>query len=118
MTYYQPQNNGMFMPQQNYLPVLNGKIVESEEIVRATEIPFNGFGVFPQADLKNVYLKTWNADGTTKIITYIPIIEEAPKDDLLSEIKKLSKKIDELKPSITPTSTPMKKRKGVDEDDA
>ena len=53
---------------------LFSKIVDGEEVVKATEVPFGGYGVFPKADLTELYVKSWNNDGTTKIITYKPVV--------------------------------------------
>lgn len=59
-------------PQQG----LNGKIVDSEDVVRATEVPIGGYGIFPKADLSEIYIKSWNNNGTTSVITFKPIIPE------------------------------------------
>ena len=100
MAFYQPQP--YYPQQQNYVlppqqPMLNGKIVESEDIVRATEVPFGGYGIFPRADLSTIFVKQWCADGTTKITSYSPTIEHTEEQpSILEEIRKLSKKIDKL----------------------
>ena len=39
---------------------LNGKIVDSQDVVRATEVPIGGYGIFPKADLSEIYIKSWN----------------------------------------------------------
>ena len=89
--YYQgiyPYNNynNQYMPQaqmQNAAPqqqatpapipvqnnFLNGKIVDSVDVVKATEVPIGGYGVFPKADLSEVYIKSCNNNGTTSLIT-------------------------------------------------
>lgn len=65
MNFY-PNNNNYFSnypayPQNNNpLSILQGKIVENQEIVKTTEIPFNSFGVFPKGDFSEIYIKTWN----------------------------------------------------------
>lgn len=46
-----------------------------------TDVPFGSFSVFPKGDFGEIYLKTWNNNGTTQIITYKPVIEEATKKD-------------------------------------
>lgn len=122
---YMPQYSG-YQPMQTQAPqtqqaMLNGKVVESRDIVSATEIPFNSYGVFPQADLKRVYIKQWCQDGTTKITEY-QIIEESNNEketpdinDILTEIQdsiaSLTKKVDKIKPTSTRTMT--SKKKGV-----
>lgn len=82
---------------------LNGKIVDSEDVVRATEVPIGGYGIFPKADLSEIYIKSWNNNGTTSVITFRPIIPEPPvvqKDNgeltnlLLQKIEILENKLD------------------------
>lgn len=58
--------------------VLNGKIVDSEDVVKATEVPIGGYGIFPKADLSEIYIKSWNNNGTTSIITFKPHEENKP----------------------------------------
>lgn len=55
---------------------LNGKIVDSEDVVKATEVPIGGYGIFPKADLSEIYIKSWNNNGTTSVITFKPITPE------------------------------------------
>ena len=86
---------------QNNMNSLLGKIVDGSEVVKATEVPFGGYGVFPKADITEVYIKSWNNDGTTKIITYKPVVEEAkvvedPNQILLEKIQKIEEKLDNL----------------------
>lgn len=82
---------------------LNGKIVDSEDVVRATEVPIGGYGIFPKADLSEIYIKSWNNNGTTSIITFKPIIPEpviTQQDNgeltnlLLQKIETLENKLD------------------------
>lgn len=89
--------------QMQQMPALNGKIVDSEDVVKVTEIPFGGYGIFPKADLNEIYLKTWNNRGTTDITKYRPVQEpvsqEAPAittTELLEHIQKLEGKIDSI----------------------
>lgn len=62
--------------QQPTQGLLNGKIVDSEDVVKATEVPIGGYGIFPKADLSEIYIKSWNNNGTTSVITFKPIIPE------------------------------------------
>lgn len=101
----QPVNNPnmqMQMPQQVQASPqsLNGKIVDSEDVVKATEVPIGGYGIFPKADLSEIYIKSWNNNGTTSIITFKP---EPPKNqeeritevDSMVELKEQLHKLDE-----------------------
>lgn len=106
--FYQNYPSTFQSPQQSYS--LNGKIVENVDMVKVTEIPFSGFGVFPKGDLTEIYVKSWNNNGTTKIVTYKPVIEEEMKKEdeatlsaLLSKIELLDKKIDGFFEKKTPT---------------
>lgn len=96
----------------NTQPSILGKQVESIEVVKATEVPFDGStSYFPLSDGSAIITKRIQADGTSKIITYKPVIEkekETPKyitvDELreaiedidLSEIKELQKDLKDL----------------------
>ena len=114
MNYYYPYGNNN--NSQMIVPTLQGKVVDSAEMVKVTEVPFGGFGVFPKGDLSEIYVKSWNNNGTTQINTYKPVqIEETkevdPYKELVDKIDELSKKIDGIsgsggstvvKPNITP----------------
>ena len=94
-------------PQTQQPQSLNGKIVDSEDVVKATEVPIGGYGIFPKADLSEIYIKSWNSNGTTSIITFKPIApEENPtsatqqensmSNVLIQKITELENKIDML----------------------
>lgn len=93
-----PQQMSYPNPNNNYL---SGKVVDGIEVVKASEVPFGGYGVFPKADFDEVYVKTWNNNGTTKIVTYKPeVSQEGEGVDinalLIEKIQKLEEKIDNL----------------------
>lgn len=59
-----------------------GKVVESIDIVKATDIPMDGnMYYFPKADGKEVYAKQWLPNGTTNIIIFKPEL----KDEVLND---------------------------------
>ena len=101
---FTPQPQQMQQPiQQSTIPQynLNGKIVDGIEMVKATDIPLGGYGVFPKADLSEVYIKSWNNLGQSNIITYKPIIQqdaplEVDNSQLLSKIESLEEKLDQM----------------------
>ena len=81
--FYQNYSYGnMYQPQQAQPAVaaLQGKVVDSVDMVRVNEVPFGGFGVFPKGDLSEIYVKSWNNNGTTQINTYKPIPVEETKE--------------------------------------
>jgi hypothetical protein len=89
------QNQPMTQSPQYQLPqsYLNGKIVDSADIVKATEVPIGSYGVFPKADLSEIYIKTWNNNGTTNILTFKPIITDNTTQQEDISISDLSNKI-------------------------
>lgn len=124
--------------QTNQIP---GKIVDSQEVARVSDIPFGGYGIFPKADLSEVYIKMWNNNGTTSLVCFKPVVEgqvlkEEQKDErryhseeydredkssheecnklhekLIEKINKLEEKIDEMQKSQTQEKMPIIKRK-------
>lgn len=105
--------------QQQTQQGLNGKIVDSEDVVRATEVPIGGYGIFPKADLSEIYIKSWNNNGTTSVITFKPTVpepsavnvnEEEISNLLLQKIETLENKLDMfLQQDQKPTSQQTKK---------
>lgn len=106
-----------------------GKIVESEEMVRSTEIPMDGnMYYFPTADGSAVYGKRWLSSGQTQILAFKPVLDSDPSsilskdekieisafsdvlDGIQNEIKLLSDKIDKI-------SRPSKAKKEVSDDE-
>lgn len=127
--YSNPYNQNSIPTSQPQMSSLQGKVVDGADMVKATEVLYGGYGVFPKADLSEIYIKNWNNDGTTQIITYRPVLvkEPAPEMDvqniLLEKIKNIEEKLDILtvndknttlvSSSTTPKSSD-EKRKGVD----
>lgn len=56
---------------------VSGKIVDSVEVVKATDVPMDGnMYYFPKADGTEIFGKRWLANGQTQILTFKPIIED------------------------------------------
>ena len=65
-----------------------GKIVESVDIVKATDIPMDGnMYYFPKADGSMVFGKQWLANGQTRILTFKASLDEEG-NNLSSEVEK------------------------------
>lgn len=116
------------IPQQpfNLPPVqsngIQGRVVEGIESVRTTEIPMTGdIHYFPSADGKSIYTKRWLQNGTTELLTYVPKIEEPPRDiqsvvespDISKIISHIDERLDILEqklepPKATPVSRSVK----------
>lgn len=70
------QMSGVSQPQG-----LIGKVVNDFSEITANDVPMNGVSaVFPKADLSEVQLRTWTANGTIQTITYKPILEQNQAD--------------------------------------
>lgn len=123
---YQTNQNQMSV-QNNQIP---GKIVDSQEVARVSDIPFGGYGVFPKADLSEVFVKVWNNNGTTSLLCFKPIVEgnivqEQDKeerryhegssqnnyDKMQEKIEMLERKIDELQKTQSQEKMQIIKRK-------
>lgn len=74
-------------PVQNQFPAL-GKIVESVDIVKVTDIPMDGnMYYFPKADGTEIYGKQFGMDGKTRILTFKPLLEDNPSNSSSEDIK-------------------------------
>lgn len=97
-----------------------GKVVDSIDIVKATDIPMDGNSYyFPKADGTEVYCKQWLQNGTTRILTFKPVLEDNPNnvssdteklkislsdevtDVFMKRFDELEKRIDDLMPKKT-----------------
>ena len=74
-------------PVQNQFPAL-GKIVESVDIVKVTDIPMDGnMYYFPKADGTEIYGKQFGMDGKTRILTFKPLLEDDINNSSSEDIK-------------------------------
>ena len=108
-----------------------GKVVDSIDIVKATDIPMDGNSYyFPKADGTEVYCKQWLQNGTTRILTFKPVSEDNT-NNLSSDTEKLKislsdefteafmKRFDELEKRIDdlmPKKTTARAKKESDEE--
>ena len=120
-------------PVSNQMSTL-GKMVDSIDVVKATDIPMDGNAYyFPKADGTEVYCKQWLQNGTTRILTFKPVLEDNPNnvssdteklkislsDDVtevfMKRFDELEKRFDDLmpKPTTKTTATRTKKETGV-----
>lgn len=119
------------IPQQQFTPL--GKIVDSVDIVKATDIPMDGnMYYFPKADGSMVFGKQWLANGQTRILTFKASLDEEgnnssseaekfkiePSDELLEIFQSMFdgvlERIDKLEKSLKPNSR-TKKEVNADE---
>lgn len=94
--YYKPYYS-QYQPMQ---PGMQGRVVESEEVVRAMDIPLDGsVSYFPLANGTAIYTKQLMNDGTSRVMVYKPI--EPPKEENLRDIvEQLKKDVEELKRGV------------------
>lgn len=101
------QNPQIYKPQNN---ILQGKVVDSLEVVKATDIPYDGsVSYFPLTDNSAIITKQLQSDGTSKLVVYKPEVgnteNKTPRyiteSELKEQIKDLnSKDIKDMKEDI------------------
>ena len=66
---------------------LQGKIVDSLDVVKATDIPYDGsVSYFPLTDNSAIITKQLQQDGTSKVVIYKPMLEnEESKSKYITE---------------------------------
>ena len=105
MNNYQ-NNNTLRQPIAPSIGGLMGKVVDSADVVKVTDIPLDGStSYFPLVDGSAILTKKLQVDGTSKIVVYKPVVEEpkeTPKyvtyadlDDIKKHIKDLEGKLNE-----------------------
>ena len=123
----QPMSPAQMSGTSQFIPL--GKIVESVDMVKATDIPMDGnMYYFPKADGTEIYGKAWMANGQTRILTFKPVLDDNPNtlsqneeklnlevlgqvlEGIQSDIKTLTEKLDKI-------SKPTRQRKEVSEDE-
>lgn len=141
--YQQPQYNPYLQRMENlqqFQQTLNpapqaqpftplGKMVESVDIVKVTDIPMDGnMYYFPKADGSEIYSKQFMPNGQTRILTFKPLSDDNPNnlpldeekskfdtfnaflEGIQADIKTLSDKLDKI-------SKPNRAKKEVDADE-
>ena len=106
-----------------------GKMVESIDIVKSTDIPMDGsMYYFPKADGTEVYGKAWLPNGQTRILTFKPIneddtnkvsskTEKSKIDDIEVFLKGIQDDIKTINEKIDKISKPTRAKKGDNEDE-
>lgn len=113
--YFQPQNQRIQPMEQQNQPYtsplqnpmqnsplqnrqfLNGKSVDSIDVVKAMDIPLDGsISYFPIADGSAIVTKQLQTDGTSKTIVYRPVNEEKKDTPAYVTMSELEKTISEL----------------------
>ena len=91
----QPQSNNL-TPGLNMLASL-GKVVESMDIVKVTDIPMDGnVYYFPKADGEEIYTKQFLPNGQTRILTFKPFENAETNNSADKDLKSQIALSDEL----------------------
>lgn len=101
---FQPMINQPTQPQpyiQTMQPISNptllGKAVESVDVVRAMDIPFDGsISYFPLTDGSAIITKQLQTDGTSKTIIYKPVVEDKNDKVKFATLEDIENAINEL----------------------
>ena len=103
-----------------------GKIVESIDIVKVTDIPMDGnMYYFPKADGTEIYAKQFGIDGKTRILTFKPLLdgdlnnssvneEKLNFDDFSNVLMGIQEDIKTLNEKIDKISKPTRAKKEAD----
>ena len=107
---YPYMNRQQEMIQNNQSMMLQGKVVDSIDVVKATDIPMDGNNYyFPKADGSEIFVKKWLPNGTTQISKFVQFEEQNEmqenKPDRMSEIFEMlgsmNEKIDKLEKAFS-----------------
>lgn len=110
---------------QQYVQPMNGllgKVVDSLEVVKATDVPMDGnCYYFPKADGTEIYAKRWLSNGTTEVVTYKPSIEAVPAQesleqktlhgDILEKLDGIEERIGKIEKSLGNRSSQVRSKK-------
>lgn len=131
---YQQETPQYTQPQPVYKPVisLQGKTVDSIDVVKATDIPLDGsVSYFPIVDGSAIVTKQLQQDGTSKVIVYKPVdgneVKEEPKfvtieefnekmktlnsNEFKDDLKNIKRQIQDLQEDMEDMNKDLKKRK-------
>lgn len=110
--------------QQQLQSGINGRVVQSVEMITANDVPMDGSAAFfPMQDMSAILAKSWNADGTIKTVIFKPINETVPQNEIqnkenlkidlsdgtvsafMDRFDELSERLEQLEVSINKTAT-------------
>lgn len=78
--------NSYQQPIQNKPMILQGKVIDNLEVVKATDILLDGsINYFPLADGSAIATKQLQPNGISKIVIYKPVEEEPIKEEAIKE---------------------------------
>lgn len=86
-SYQQPSQQYQYTPPvQVQTPNLNGRTVNNFNEITANDVPMNGgIAIFPKADLSEIEVRQWNANGTISTRSFKPTLIESGTNTQQSE---------------------------------
>ena len=108
------QQSSLNMPKN----ALQGKQVDSLEVVKATDVPFDGsISYFPLTDNSAIITKQLQVDGTSKIVVFKPVDEQKEeikyitREEFEKSLKGLNlDELDDIKDEIKDIKKQLKKK--------
>ena len=112
---YNPMANYQRYQQPEPTQGISGRVVQAVETINPNEVPMDGsVAFFPKQDLTEIYAKSWNTDGTTRTLTFKPVLNgktdvlsgdteklefdlsEKATEGIMAKLNELSEKIEQL----------------------
>lgn len=97
---YQNYPNLYLRQQQSIFPVATNapvmvKSVDNVNEIQANDVPMNyPYAIFPKRDLSEIYVKSWNTNGTIQTLVFAPKVEKAKNDTSDAVEKEIGAKSD------------------------
>lgn len=110
---YQPQYQPM-MQSNNIV----GKFVQNQEVISANDVPMNGTpAIFPKSDMSEIYVKSWNANGTIDTMTFTRLFDVQTVNSSSESQKSVNDPFNELREAFEKRFDALEKRLGDKDDD-
>lgn len=106
-----------------------GKIVDSIDVVKATDVPMDGnMYYFPKADGTEIFGKQWLSSGQTRILTFKPVFDDDTNNEekfkislsdeatdvFMKRFDELEKRLDDFMSKSTTKTTTSRAKKEAD----
>lgn len=109
-TYQQQNYQPMYQQLQTPINNLSGKFVGKPEDITANDVPMNGsYAIFPKNDMSEIYVKSWNANGTINTSVYLPQKSVLNEQTSISPYEAEKPKIDALEAQYNGISEQLKR---------
>lgn len=107
-----------------------GRMVDSADAIQANDVPMNmPYALFPKRDLTEIYLKSWNPNGTIQTVIFKPevsneensvlndgngtkCIDSAISEQIMRRLDELSDQIQEIGNSVGKPATTSRRKEG------